>query len=97
MKKQESDTEEPSSAGPDVHRGGFITGFSKTGDYLPGEKPPATCSPAAAGPSRAGPGTLSCCWRKFSKQICLWNLVQGIGILFIIQIVGAICFFVATT
>lgn len=28
--------------------------------------------------------------QKFSKQICLWNLVQVIGILFIIQIVEAI-------
>ena len=28
--------------------------------------------------------------QKFSKQICLWDLVQGIGIIFIIQIVGAI-------
>ena len=32
--------------------------------------------------------TRSC--QKFSKQICLWNLAQGIGIIFIIQIVGAI-------
>lgn len=32
--------------------------------------------------------TRSC--QKFSKQICLWNLTQGIGIIFIIQIVGAI-------
>ena len=32
--------------------------------------------------------TRSC--QKFSKQICLWDLVQGIGILFIIQIVEAI-------
>ena len=32
--------------------------------------------------------TRSC--QKFSKQICLWDLVQGIGIIFIIQIVGAI-------
>ena len=31
----------------------------------------------------------------FSKQICLWDLAQSIGILFIIQIVGAIRFFVA--
>ena len=37
--------------------------------------------------------TRSC--QKFSKQICLWDLVQGIGIIFIIQIVGAIWFFVA--
>jgi len=37
--------------------------------------------------------TRSC--QKFSKQICLWDLVQVIGILFIIQIVEAICFFVA--
>ena len=37
--------------------------------------------------------TRSC--QKFSKQICLWNLAQGIGIIFIIQIVGAIWFFVA--
>ena len=29
--------------------------------------------------------TRSC--QKFSKQICLWDLVQVIGILFIIQIV----------
>ena len=28
--------------------------------------------------------------QKFSKQICLWDLVQIIGILFIIQIVEAI-------
>ena len=28
--------------------------------------------------------------QKFSKQICLWDLAQSIGILFIIQIVGAI-------
>ena len=35
--------------------------------------------------------------QKFSKQICLWNLVQGIGIIFIIQIVEAIWFFVAKT
>ena len=28
--------------------------------------------------------------RKFSKQICLWDLAQIIGILFIIQIVEAI-------
>lgn len=33
--------------------------------------------------------------QKFSKQICLWDLAQGIGILFIIQIVEAIWFFVA--
>lgn len=33
--------------------------------------------------------------QKFSKQICLWNLAQDIGIIFIIQIVGAIWFFVA--
>ena len=32
--------------------------------------------------------TRSC--QKFSKQICLWDLAQGIGIIFIIQIVGAI-------
>ncbi len=32
--------------------------------------------------------TRSC--QKFSKQICLWDLAQSIGILFIIQIVGAI-------
>ena len=32
--------------------------------------------------------TRSC--QKFSKQICLWNLAQGIGIIFIIQIVVAI-------
>ena len=32
--------------------------------------------------------TRSC--QKFSKQICLWNLAQGIGILFIIQMVEAI-------
>ena len=32
--------------------------------------------------------TRSC--QKFSKQICLWDLVQGIGIIFIIQIVMAI-------
>ena len=32
--------------------------------------------------------TRSC--QKFSKQICLWDLVQGIGIIFIIQIVEAI-------
>ena len=32
--------------------------------------------------------TRSC--QKFSKQICLWDLVQLIGILFIIQIVEAI-------
>ena len=32
--------------------------------------------------------TRSC--QKFSKQICLWNLAQGIGVIFIIQIVGAI-------
>lgn len=32
--------------------------------------------------------TRSC--QKFSKQICLWDLVQIIGILFIIQIVEAI-------
>ena len=32
--------------------------------------------------------TRSC--QKFSKQICLWDLVQGIDIIFIIQIVGAI-------
>ena len=31
--------------------------------------------------------------QKFSKQICLLNLAQGIGIIFIIQIVGAIWFF----
>ena len=31
-----------------------------------------------------------CSCQKFSKQICLWDLVQDIGILFIIQIVGAI-------
>ena len=31
----------------------------------------------------------------FSKQICLWDLVQGIGIISIIQIVEAIWFFVA--
>lgn len=37
--------------------------------------------------------TRSC--QKFSKQICLWDLVHGIGIIFIIQIVGAIWFFVA--
>lgn len=28
--------------------------------------------------------------QKFSKQICLWDLAQGIGIIFIIQIVEAI-------
>ena len=28
--------------------------------------------------------------QKFSKQICLWDLAQSIGILFIIQIVEAI-------
>ena len=28
--------------------------------------------------------------QKFSKQICLWDLAQIIGILFIIQIVEAI-------
>lgn len=28
--------------------------------------------------------------QKFFKQICLWDLVHGIGIIFIIQIVGAI-------
>lgn len=32
--------------------------------------------------------TRSC--QKFSKQICLWDLVRVIGILFIIQIVEAI-------
>ena len=32
--------------------------------------------------------TRSC--QKFSKQICLWNLAQGIGIISIIQIVEAI-------
>ena len=32
--------------------------------------------------------TRSC--QKFSKQICLWGLAQSIGIIFIIQIVGAI-------
>ena len=32
--------------------------------------------------------TRSC--QKFSKQICLWDLAQIIGILFIIQIVEAI-------
>ena len=32
--------------------------------------------------------TRSC--QKFSKQICLWDLVRIIGILFIIQIVEAI-------
>lgn len=32
--------------------------------------------------------TRSC--QKFSKQICLWDLAQTIGILFIIQIVEAI-------
>ena len=32
--------------------------------------------------------TRSC--QKFSKQICLWDLVQGIGIISIIQIVEAI-------
>ena len=32
--------------------------------------------------------TRSC--QKFSKQICLWNLAQSIGIIFIIQIVEAI-------
>ena len=32
--------------------------------------------------------TRSC--QKFSKQICLWDLAQGIGIIFIIQIVGAV-------
>ena len=32
--------------------------------------------------------TRSC--QKFSKQICLWDLAQNIGILFIIQIVEAI-------
>ena len=37
--------------------------------------------------------TRSC--QKFSKQICLWDLAQSIGILFIIQIVEAIWFFVA--
>lgn len=37
--------------------------------------------------------TRSC--QKFSKQICLWDLAQSIGILFIIQIVEAIRFFVA--
>ena len=32
--------------------------------------------------------TRSC--QKFSKQICLWDLAQSIGIIFIIQIVEAI-------
>ena len=32
--------------------------------------------------------TRSC--QKFSKQICLWDLAQGISIIFIIQIVWAI-------
>ena len=32
--------------------------------------------------------TRSC--QKCSKQFCLWDLAQSIGILFIIQIVGAI-------
>ena len=32
--------------------------------------------------------TRSC--QKFSKQICLWDLVQGIGIIHITQIVEAI-------
>ena len=32
--------------------------------------------------------TRSC--QKFSKQICLWDLAQSIGILFIIQIAEAI-------
>ena len=32
--------------------------------------------------------TRSC--QKFSKQICLWDLVQGIGIISILQIVMAI-------
>lgn len=32
--------------------------------------------------------TRSC--QKFSKQICLWDLAQGIGIISIIQIVEAI-------
>ena len=32
--------------------------------------------------------TRSC--QKFSKRICLWDLVQGIGIISIIQIVEAI-------
>ena len=32
--------------------------------------------------------TRSC--QKFSKQICLWNLAQGIGIISIIQIVETI-------
>ena len=33
--------------------------------------------------------------QKFSKRICLWDLVQGIGIISIIQIVEAIWFFVS--
>ena len=37
--------------------------------------------------------TRSC--QKFSKQICLRDLAQGIGIISIIQIVEAIRFFVA--
>lgn len=29
-------------------------------------------------------------YKKFFKQICLWNFVQSIGILFIIQMAEAI-------
>ena len=52
---------------------------------------PVNDSPGLERAADTGAGfipTRSC--QKFSKQICLWDLAQGIGIIFIIQIVEAI-------
>ena len=46
------------------------------------------CLVNSTAPIRRKVAARSC--QKFSKQICLWDLVQNIGILFIIQIVEAI-------
>ena len=46
------------------------------------------CLVNSTAPIRKKVAARSC--QKFSKQICLWDLVQNIGILFIIQIVEAI-------
>ncbi len=48
----------------------------------------ALCQQCFAGFYEQLTPTRSC--QKFSKQICLWDLAQGIGIISIIQIVEAI-------
>ena len=63
------------------------------------KRTPGTLAPRITGKRKpASPfGDLRVKWfipirscQKFSKQICLWDLAQIIGILFIIQIVEAI-------